>query len=52
MLFDRKTDPQQVFNLASQRPEAIRDMRALLSRLMEEEGAPPEQFERLRLLRA
>lgn len=49
MLFDRQADPRQDRNIASERPEIVKKMKALLTRHMQQEGVPPEQYARLGL---
>jgi len=47
LLFDRKNDPAQENNLCASNPGIVREMREVLKNLMDEEGAPPEQYRRL-----
>jgi hypothetical protein len=49
LLFDRRTDPGQERNLWAERPDERERLLALLRRLVEDEGAPAEQPERLGL---
>jgi hypothetical protein len=48
-LFHRQSDPSQERNLWTSEPEDRERMLALLRRLVDEEGAPPEQVTRLGL---
>lgn len=48
-LHDRVADPEQRENLWESEPGQRRRMLELLRKTIEEEGAPPEQFERLGL---
>ena len=47
LLFDRKKDPDQNNNISDTEPDLVSRMRTLLKKLMDEEGAPPEQYKRL-----
>jgi arylsulfatase A-like enzyme len=49
MLFDRRADPGQTRNLWDEEPEERERMLGLLLELVEREGAPPEQLDRLGL---
>ena len=50
LLFDRANDPDQKYDISGDQREAVHKMRMLLKRLMNEEGAPPEQYKRLGLI--
>lgn len=49
LLFERRKDPSQNVNIASDNPQIIHHMKELLKRAMDEEGTPIEQYERLYL---
>ena len=49
LLYDRKADPGQTVNLAGEKQEIVKMMKARLAALMREQGVPEEQFARLRL---
>ena len=49
LLFDRRTDPEQDHNILDASPEIRRHMRQVLRSLMDQTGAPPEQYHRLML---
>ena len=47
MLFDRENDPAQENNISEEERNGVKEMRAILKELMDEEGVPPEQYKRL-----
>jgi len=47
LLFDRITDPAQENDVSALNRGTVGQMRAVLKRVMDEEGAPPEQYARL-----